>query len=204
MGDRRVRPNHAARSGLVFKWSNPPDGGHPGQAVRCRCVAQPLIDEQSFKLVPQKSSYTNYAESGKIQVPKGLAAGNIPYVNQSGTPPKLIGYTPDIREDTVRRTLERYEKIIVKSKVENAVIITVKGEIYHCTGDLEGVPSPFFEQLGEKLNNAVVTHNHPIGSSNEYSFSAKDRRLFSDFKLAKLRGVDEKFIYEFDRNSREC
>lgn len=66
MGDRRVRPNHAARSGLVFKWSNPPDGGHPGQAVRCRCVAQPLIDEQSFKLVPQKNSYTNYAESDKI------------------------------------------------------------------------------------------------------------------------------------------
>jgi len=66
MGDRRVRPNHAARSGQVFKWSNPPDGGHPGQAVRCRCVAQPLIDEQSFKLVPQKNSYTNYAESGKM------------------------------------------------------------------------------------------------------------------------------------------
>ena len=123
-------------------------------------------------------------------------------MNQAGTPPKLIGKLPNLDDSTVDRALKFFESSIVKAKVENAVIITVKGEIYHCTGDLEGVPSPFFEQLGEKLNNAVVTHNHPIGSSNEYSFSAKDRRLFSDFKLAKLRGIDEKFIYEFDRNSK--
>ena len=121
MGDRRVRPNHAARSGQVFKWSNPPDGGHPGQAVRCRCVAQPLIDEQSFKLVPQKNSYTNYAESDKIQVPRGLAAGNSIFMNQAGTPPKLIGKLPNLDDSTVDRALKFFESSIVKAKVENIV-----------------------------------------------------------------------------------
>lgn len=42
--DERVRPEHAAREGQTFSWKNPPPGGHPGQAVRCRCTAEPAID----------------------------------------------------------------------------------------------------------------------------------------------------------------
>ena len=52
------------------------------------------------------------------------------------------------------------------------------------------------EELGEKLIGAIVTHNHPKGSDNEYSFSDADLRLFLEYKLGRLRGIDEKFIYE--------
>ena len=43
--DRRVRPAHAEREGSIFSWDDPPDGGHPGEAVRCRCDAEPVLDD---------------------------------------------------------------------------------------------------------------------------------------------------------------
>ena len=33
--DSRERPEHVAREGRVFKWSEPPEDGHPGQPIRC-------------------------------------------------------------------------------------------------------------------------------------------------------------------------
>ena len=44
VGDDRVRPEHAAREGRVFSWDNPPPDGQPGEAVNCRCVAEPVLD----------------------------------------------------------------------------------------------------------------------------------------------------------------
>lgn len=38
--DARERPEHRRREGDVFKWSNPPYDGHPGQAIQCRCWSQ--------------------------------------------------------------------------------------------------------------------------------------------------------------------
>ncbi len=43
--DERVRPEHAARNGKRFKWDAAPADGHPGQPIRCRCVARPVIPE---------------------------------------------------------------------------------------------------------------------------------------------------------------
>lgn len=50
--DRRVRgtpggafphahPSHFARDGKRFTYDNPPEGGHPGEAILCRCNAEP-------------------------------------------------------------------------------------------------------------------------------------------------------------------
>jgi SPP1 gp7 family putative phage head morphogenesis protein len=41
VNDQRVRLEHRARDGQVFKWSDPPDDGHPGQPILCRCYAEP-------------------------------------------------------------------------------------------------------------------------------------------------------------------
>lgn len=43
--DKRVRDEHRARDGKRFRWDDPPSDGHPGQAVRCRCVAVAVIPE---------------------------------------------------------------------------------------------------------------------------------------------------------------
>lgn len=42
-GDERVRPEHAARDGKVYEWSNAPE--KPGQAINCRCVALPIFED---------------------------------------------------------------------------------------------------------------------------------------------------------------
>ena len=39
--DERVRSAHAANQGRVFAWGDPPETGHPGEAPRCRCWAEP-------------------------------------------------------------------------------------------------------------------------------------------------------------------
>ena len=43
MDDSRVRPSHQDYDGQTFKWSEPPPEGHPGQPIRCRCYAAPVL-----------------------------------------------------------------------------------------------------------------------------------------------------------------
>ena len=48
----------------------------------------------------------------------------------------------------------------------------------------------------------MVTHNHPVGSNNEWSFSDADIELFERMGLSILRGIDEKYVYELTRDSQ--
>ena len=57
MMDDRVRPLHADRQGLIFRWDKPPSDGHPGMAVRCRCVADPVIDLDDYGVEPKARTY---------------------------------------------------------------------------------------------------------------------------------------------------
>lgn len=41
--DAKVRDSHAAYDDRVFRWDNPPEGGHPGTAHNCRCYAEPVF-----------------------------------------------------------------------------------------------------------------------------------------------------------------
>jgi len=42
--DERVRPTHVEKNGRRFEWgSPPPDTGHPGYDILCRCVAQAVL-----------------------------------------------------------------------------------------------------------------------------------------------------------------
>lgn len=43
--DERVRPEHEDRDGEIFSWDSPPEDGHPGQPINCRCTAQPVVDD---------------------------------------------------------------------------------------------------------------------------------------------------------------
>ncbi|MDP3960110.1 MAG: phage minor head protein [Pseudorhodobacter sp.] len=46
--DSRVRSAHAEYDDHIFSWSDPPEGGHPGQGWNCRCTAEPIIDQASI------------------------------------------------------------------------------------------------------------------------------------------------------------
>jgi len=97
-----------------------------------------------------------------------------------------------------REVLLGYENQIADEAVENAVVITKDGRIYQCFGTLNGVYPGY--DLGEELNGADVTHNHPIGSRNEYTFSSSDVNLFATYNLNTLRGIDERYTYELNHN----
>ncbi|MDJ0628920.1 MAG: phage minor head protein [Rhodobacter sp.] len=40
--DAKVRDSHAEYDDRVFRWDDPPAGGHPGEAHNCRCHAEPI------------------------------------------------------------------------------------------------------------------------------------------------------------------
>lgn len=40
--DTKVRDSHAEYDDQVFRWDEPPEDGHPGQAHSCRCYAEPV------------------------------------------------------------------------------------------------------------------------------------------------------------------
>lgn len=148
----------------------------------------------------QKSELTKKAETrmkvDNLTLPRGLAASdNIGYTATEGVPFK-IGELVD--RNRIVETIQHFEKQIVNFDVENAIIITQSGEVFRCIGDKNNIGSIL--KLSDKLNGAYVTHNHPTGSANEYSFSNDDINLFMRFKLPLLRGIDEKFIYELNRN----
>ena len=41
--DERVRDEHAERDGQKFSWDDPPEDGHPGEPIQCRCSATPVL-----------------------------------------------------------------------------------------------------------------------------------------------------------------
>ncbi|TXH57102.1 MAG: hypothetical protein E6Q97_05015 [Desulfurellales bacterium] len=36
-----MREEHEDREGESYTWTDPPEDGHPGEAVNCRCYAEP-------------------------------------------------------------------------------------------------------------------------------------------------------------------
>lgn len=42
MKDDKVRASHEEREGVVYNWSDPPEGGHPSEDWGCRCIASPF------------------------------------------------------------------------------------------------------------------------------------------------------------------
>ena len=61
MQDSRVRPAHRERQGEIFSWEEPPSDGHPGEAIRCRCVADPVFDTDTLGVEPEANTYAYVA-----------------------------------------------------------------------------------------------------------------------------------------------
>lgn len=45
MLDERERAHHVEREGEQFDWNTPPDDGHPGEPILCRCYAEAVFPE---------------------------------------------------------------------------------------------------------------------------------------------------------------
>ena len=141
-----------------------------------------------------------WLEKNDIRNNYGLASSG-EYANAipSHDPPEMVGTIDISDEEKIGQIFDEYEEIIRTSPIENAIVITKDGEVYHCYGQLNGVWPNI--DLGDKLYGAYVLHNHPVGSLNEYSFSKEDINLFEKYKLNFLGGIDDKYRYMLDRSS---
>lgn len=64
--DSRVRQKHREREGKVFRWDNPPDDGHPGWPVRCRCTSVPLYDTDKVGMKPRAGSFREVGKDNSV------------------------------------------------------------------------------------------------------------------------------------------
>lgn len=134
-------------------------------------------------------------------LPPGLNDITPTAMSAPNTSPYLLGRVDTGDGEQLAAVIRHYEERIATQSIENAIIITAGGEVYHTTGDLDNV-NPILE-LGSKLSGAIVTHNHPSDSAGEYSFSDDDISLFINYGLERLRGIDDKFVYELNRNPND-
>lgn len=163
-------------------------------------LQQSAIDPATGEMitVPGDMTYQEWYDKYVRDNPrKGPAASSGRDIIPEHDPPRLLETIDVSNQNVVQETLEKYEEQIVNSEVENAIVISENGEVYQCFGNLNGVwPDA---DLGEKLRGAYVTHNHPLGSDNEYSFSKADYNLFMDYNLKELCGIDDRYIYRLSR-----
>lgn len=54
--DNRVREEHEVLEGRAEQWDDPPEDGAPGEAINCRCYAEPNLDEVFSNLGVDTSS----------------------------------------------------------------------------------------------------------------------------------------------------
>ncbi len=183
---------------------------------RCRCCTTPYYDDwEEFGISPERAArdpetgktvyvdgslkYEDWKEQNLI---KGLAAGDKKQgIMPQHEPPVELGKVDYSDTNVVKSVLQEVEKQIVDMPIENAVVVLSDGTVWQCFGDLNGV-YPDIDLQG-KLEGACITHNHPPGSVNEYSFSDADIQLFVENNLKILRGIDEYFIYELNRNAED-
>lgn len=111
--------------------------------------------------------------------------------------PKLLEQLEDLSENNIENILKNYEEQIKNDKIENAIVITRERKVYQCFGNDNNVWPDI--DLGNEIEGALITRNHPKTKTN-YSFSDADVKLFEKYKLSKLRGIDEKYTYELDKN----
>lgn len=116
-------------------------------------------------------------------------------ITPTDTTERYIDTLVDKSRENKLNVLKAYENEIVDSAVEKAIVILSNGEVYEYTGTQTNVDLP----LGEIMKGAYVTHNHPKNSPHEWTFSDKDLRYFQEQELDVLRGIDEKYIFQFDR-----
>ena len=132
---------------------------------------------------------------GSTTLTKGLSSSNRNTFSNHPKP-KLLEELSNVNEINANKVLKKYEKIIKNDIIENAIVITKEGKVYQCFGNKTNVWPDV--DLGDEIIGSSITHNHPKTETN-YSFSNADINLFEKYKLSKLRGIDDKYIYELDR-----
>lgn len=94
----------------------------------------------------------------------------------------------------VEKELKLFEKDAIKEDIETALVIMGEGEVYKCFG------TPDAGDLGERFKGTTASHNH-VSEYTQYTFGDDDLATFENYQLDRLRGIDHKYIYEYNQDN---
>lgn len=100
------------------------------------------------------------------------------------------------------RVLKGIEFEISRQKYETAAIVDAKGNLLlRKDGNKKSVS--FTRDEIAKMENAIITHNHPSGTTNRYgighAFSVEDLQMAATSNAAEIRAVSGKVTYSMKR-----
>ena len=181
--DERVRSSHRERDGKTYDWDNPPPDGHPGMPIRCRCVAIPVIDTETFGKVEQQK------HKRKIPV-NDIAIKKVPRIKPKG----MTEAEADELQEAVKEVLriakeenEHNEVMIMynqyKKEPLNDKRIVIKGTRNKV--DMDTIEYRIMQR--EAYEKEIISiHNHPAGST----YSVADVAVFiTDNKIGIMSVV---------------
>lgn len=96
-------------------------------------------------------------------------------------------------------TLQSQEKKIYKDIEETAVLLDKSGHVLFSTSSGASNYVKFTEEQLVKMKDAVLTHNHPSGST----FSYEDVRLLVGKDLRAIRATSESFTYQLKKSGND-
>lgn len=127
----------------------------------------------------------------------GLGSGGSDGIIKPHDNPILLKKIDYADKAAVEKELKLFEKDAIKEDIETALVITRNGEVYKCFGVSDAVYPD--SDLGERFKGATVSHNH-VSEYTQYTFGDDDLATFENYQLDKLRGIDHKYIYEYNRD----
>ena len=167
--------------------------GQPNSKALAKVRKWTEAQEDFLEQTGLKRRYDLEKDMIKATLSKGLGSGKKGVITPETTP-KFVEQIDVSDLKLVESKIREYELSIRDAKEEHIYTILSNGKVYHFVGGKNGV-NP--NKLGSALKGSVMTHNHPLDSDNEYTFSPQDIELFLKNELKRLRGIDEKFVYEF-------
>ncbi|WP_302622768.1 RNase A-like domain-containing protein [Sulfitobacter sp. SK011] len=186
--DVKVRDSHADYDDRVFRWDNPPEGGHPGEAHNCRCYAEPTAPALQDNLIladfdgsvpPQDLSFheANGGHTVALHVGKSEAF--------------LIGSVSTPRGRSLFGTLYRWRHGTFPS-FEAAQRLT--------NSNLASNADVVNEVASGKLRRAFITSD--FGSTTGFEAYRTTQRASSQIRLRQTFGVGSVIEYDPDMPNR--
>lgn len=145
--------NHYERDGVFFRWDQPPHDGHPGEAINCRCTAEPVWYEEDVEDV-EKAGEKHLELAGKVEEVKASP----PIRSVGGGPGTPRDFYDKVRPtDRIKPQEKEYSCGVacVRQVLEDAGISLTERELRDRIGYdfyeriLKGVPG---NTLGQVLN----------------------------------------------------
>lgn len=112
--DARERPEHVRRENVEFAWDKPPDDGHPGEPIRCRCSAEPVLpswEEMEERVTGQQPPDDTYTPPPRAPAPRPPPPAPAPTQPQLPGIPRPPKPTQPVESAEPRRPIEPIEPV---------------------------------------------------------------------------------------------